>query len=73
MARDEELTGRRRHRVQQTTRGWGYGRTTKTVLVLQVERKYLSSTYSGGSIDSEWLTDWRDARVSDLTVEGSTP
>lgn len=55
----EKLTGRTRHRAQQ--RAFGPAK-----LVLQVERSYICTSSTGGHIDSEAVTDWRDAQVEDL-------
>jgi hypothetical protein len=63
---DCKLTGRRRYRSQ---RRWG-GREE---LVLQVEERWLHTYYSGGSVDSDWIVSWRDARTSDLTTIGEEP
>lgn len=57
----ERLTGRTRHRPM--NRAFGPPK-----LVLQVERTYLHDYCIGGHIDTETVTDWRDATVEDLTT-----
>ena len=59
----EKLTGRTRHRAQQ--RAFGPAK-----LVLQVERSYIRTFSTGGHIDSEAVTDWRDATIEDMTEMG---
>lgn len=63
MREGETLTGRRRYAL----RHHGFF-NPRLVLVLQVERKFISTTSIGGYIDSEWVTNWRDASLEDLTV-----
>ena len=53
--KDLQLTGKRRYRL------W------KGKLVLQIQRKYTQTYYSGGCVDSDRVTDWVDAELSDLT------
>lgn len=55
-----EPTGKKRHREEKR---WG-----RSLLVLQLEERGLESRYIGGYIDSEWRTRWRDANISDLTI-----
>ncbi len=57
----EELTGRVRLRLDSSVR-------KLPKLVLQVERKYLHTDNIGGQINTEWVRDWRDAVVGDLTI-----
>ena len=71
IGRHETLTGRRRHIVRSVVSGYWIFQRRTTFLVLQVERTYLATWWSAGTIDSDWITDWRDARVGDLTVEGT--
>ena len=54
-----KLTGKRRYRQQ--TIG------TAGLIVLQVEETYMDSKYVGGSVDVEWVKEWRDANVGDIT------
>ena len=61
-----KATGRQRHRAHRIFGG-------KQVCVLQFEYEYTSSSYAGGHINTEHLTDWFDARPEQLTIEGESP
>lgn len=53
-------TGRTRHEVRRSWR--------RTFLVLQIQERGIHTYCIGGYIDSDWVTRWRDATTSDLTV-----
>lgn len=52
------LTGRKRYR-----RGWG------GTLVLQVEETFDKTTSLHGNIETHEVTQWRDAKTEDVTLE----
>jgi len=54
-----ELTGKRRYRIE---KHW-----CREYLVLEVEERGLHTYCVGGMIDTEYVTRWRDAKISDLT------
>lgn len=66
----ETLTGRTRHRPGFERTGGLFRRRGRRVLVLQVEFTGIHSYHNGHSVDSEWITSWRDARVEDLPAAG---
>lgn len=68
--RNATPTGRFRHRIAVSTQGWGYGKTTKHLLVLQIEERGFESSFSGGRVDGDFVNRWRDATVGDISVDG---
>lgn len=52
-----QITGRYRYRADKE----GH-------VILQLEEKYLSTSCLAGHIDSEWVRQWRDAMVEDVTI-----
>jgi len=61
-----KATGRQRHRV--VARLFG-----REKLVLQVEERGLVTSCIGGVVECDWCTWWRDARATDLALEGVKP
>ena len=37
-------------------------------VILQIQREYLLTTSIGGTIDTEWHKDWRDAKLEDIPI-----
>lgn len=59
-------TGRWRYRVEHR---W----FKDDVLVLQIEERYLYTYLSGGCVDAEYATRWRDAQPTDIINVSVTP
>ena len=62
---ETKLTGKRRHRVKKTIFG-------NDMLVLQVQVTGSRTYCIGPYVETDDVTYWRDARVEDLSVEGSS-
>lgn len=60
-------TGRWRHRTER--RGWWQ----TSLLVLQLEERFIRTYCVGGIVDSEAATRWRDAEVADITETNVKP
>jgi hypothetical protein len=62
--RRAENTGEIRFRCHRDWRGREY-------VVLQMKWRGLLTTWAPGGSDTEWVTEWRDARVEDFPVSGN--